>query len=189
MTQRDEWDAMAVVGSIARAHGNKGDVIVNPETDFLEERFRAGAVFATWRGNALEHIVVDSVRFQQGRPVMHVRGVDSIEAAEALAGAEMRIPVAELIALDEGRYYRHDLVGCRVELVDGLKVGTVASVESDAGNDRLVVEGERGEVLVPMAAPIVRRVDIAARRIVIDPPEGLLELNERSGTRRTRDRT
>jgi 16S rRNA processing protein RimM len=177
VTDRAAWDAMALVGYIARAHGNRGDVIVNPETDFLEERFRPGAVLATWRGGRVEPVVVEQVRFQQGRPIVHLRGVDTMDAAEALANTELRVPMAELTELGEGRYYRHDLIACRVETTDGTLVGQVVHVESDTGNDRLVVKGAGGDVLVPMVAAIVVRIDLAAKTIVIDPPAGLLDLN------------
>lgn len=181
---RAEWDAMALVGSIARAHGNRGDVIVNPETDFLEERFRPGAILWTWREGRRQAIAIETARVQQGRPVVHLRGVDTMDAADALAGCELRIPVADLVALGEGQYYRHDLVGCRVETAAGALVGTVEHVESDTGNDRLVVRSPRGEVLIPLAAPIVARIDPKAALIVIDPPEGLLDLNEPARDRR-----
>ena len=177
MNGRADWEHMALVGYIARAHGNKGDVIVNSESDFAEERFRPGAVVWTRRGTEVEPVAIEAVRFQQGRPVIHLHGIDSIDAAEALAGAELRIPVGDLVPLEDGRFYRHDLIGCRVETIAGALVGTVADVESDGGSDRLVVNGPRGEVLVPMAAPIIARVDLAAALIVIDPPDGLLELN------------
>ena len=106
MTERAAWDAMALVGYIARAHGNKGDVIVNPETDFLEERFRPGAVLSTWRAGRVEPVVVERVRFQQGRPVIHLKGIDTMDAAEALAKTELRVPLAELAELGDGQYYR-----------------------------------------------------------------------------------
>jgi 16S rRNA processing protein RimM len=98
--------------------------------------------------------------------------------AEQLAGAELRIPAADLTPLPEGTFYRHDLIGCEVTTVDGRHVGPVVGVEGTAAGSRLVVEGPRGEVLVPLAAHICVVVDPAARRIVVDPPEGLLALNE-----------
>jgi 16S rRNA processing protein RimM len=179
MTPREVWDAMALVGTVARPHGLRGDVVVNPETDFVDERFRPGEALSTWRDGRIEEITVEAVRLQQGRPVLHLRGVDSIDAAEALAGTELRVPLDRLMPLAAGQYYRHDLLDCRVETVSGAVVGSVHHVETDAGNDRLVVRGARGEILIPMAAPICVRIDPAARLIVIDPPEGLLDLNER----------
>jgi 16S rRNA processing protein RimM len=93
---------------------------------------------------------------------------------------ELRVPVGELEPLPDGMFYRHDLVGCRVETAGGQAVGDVVKVEGDLGASRLVVDGPGGEVLVPLAQAICVVIDIAARRIVVDPPEGLLELNRRT---------
>jgi 16S rRNA processing protein RimM len=172
------WDQMAIVGRIARAHGNRGQVIVNAETDFAGERFRAGARVFVLRAGRVEPLTITSVRFQGARPVIALAGVDTMDAAEALAGAELRIPAEQLVALSPGVYYQHDLAGCRVETPDGGLVGVVERVEGDAGGHRLVVRGARGEILIPLAAAICSLVDPAARRIVVEPPEGLLDLNE-----------
>jgi 16S rRNA processing protein RimM len=175
------WDEMAVVGRIARAHGNKGQVIVNLETDFPEQRFRVGAeLFVQRQAGTSERIVITSVRFQQQRPVIGIAGVETMNDAEALAGLELRVPREVLVTLPPGMYYHHDLVGCRVETTAGAMVGTVGAVEESAGGNHLVVDGARGEILVPLAPAICRAVDIAAKQIVIAPPDGLLELNEKS---------
>jgi len=168
---------MAVVGRIARAHGNRGQVIVNLDTDFPETRFRTGAELFVKRGAAVERMVVATVRFQRDRPVVGFDGVDSMNAAEALAGLELRIPADRLAALPDGSYYHHDLVGCVVSTTAGETVGEVEGVEGTAGGSRLIVKGPRGEVQVPFAIEICRVIDPAAKRIVIEPPEGLLDLN------------
>lgn len=172
------WDDMAVVGRIARAHGNRGRVIVDVETDFPDERFRMGAEVFVERSGRVEPLKVASVRFQRGRPILGFAGVDTMDAAEALAGAELRIPVEWLLALPPGTFYRHDLVGCRVETREGRTVGTVREVEGRTGGQRLVVDGARGEeILIPLAADICTRIDPGAGLIVVAPPEGLLDLN------------
>jgi len=172
-----DWETMATVGRIARTHGNRGQVIVNPETDFAGERFRVGRVLHLRRGAAVATLTVDAVRFHQGRPILGFREVATMTEAAALAGAELRIPPGDLVRLPEGRYYRHDLVGCTVTTVSGGVVGTVARVEGGWHGSHLVVEAGGGEVLVPLADAICVRVDTAAREIVIDPPAGLLDLN------------
>jgi 16S rRNA processing protein RimM len=172
-----EWDEMVVVGRVARPHGRHGQVVVNPETDFLEERFQPGTVLFTLRDGAIETLRVETARFQRGRPIVGIDGVGSITEAEGLAGLELRVPLADLAALPAGSYYRHDLVGCEVALVSGQRVGHVRSVEGDSLGSRLVVATSEGDVLVPLAAHICVTVDPGARKIVIDPPEGLLELN------------
>ncbi len=169
---------MAVVGWIARAHGNRGQVIVNPETDFAETRFRPGAELYVSRDGAVTPLTVTSVRFHRERPVIGLAGVDSMDAAEALAGLELRVPASTLAPLPAGTFYHHDLVGCRVETPDGREVGTVAAVEGAAGNSRLVIDSVDGEILVPLAVEMCPTIDIAGRRIVVDAPEGLLDLNQ-----------
>lgn len=169
---------MAVVGRIARAHGNKGQVIVNLDTDFPEQRFKAGAELFVERGGKVERIAIAAVRFQHDRPVITIDGVETMNDAEALAGLELRVPREMLAVLPDGMYYHHDLVGCAVDTVDGTQVGTVSGVEESGGGHRLVVKGAKGEILIPFATEICRSVDLGRKRIVIAPPEGLLELNE-----------
>jgi len=174
-----EWDRMVLVGRVARPHGLRGHVIVTPETDFVEDRFKAGATFWTRSERGQEVLTVNSARVQNGRPVIGLEGFGSIEDVERLAGLDLRIPEDSLLPLDPGAYYVHDLVGCAVQTISGEPVGEVRRVEGGAGASVLSVEGRRGEVLVPLAADICVEVDIAGRRIRVNPPEGLLELNQK----------
>jgi 16S rRNA processing protein RimM len=171
------WDDMAVVGRIARAHGNRGQVIVDPETDFPEERFKPGSVLQIRRGNATESVEVENVRFHRGRPIISLAGIDTMDAAEALAGRELRVGPDALQPLPEGSFYRHELIDCVVETRRGEVIGRVISVEGDARGSRLVVESRNGEILIPLAEDICVAVDVAGRKILVEPPEGLLELN------------
>jgi 16S rRNA processing protein RimM len=170
---------MVLVGRIARPHGIRGRVIVTPETDFVEDRFQVGATFWTRSDHSDEVLTVGSVRLQSGRPVIAFEGFATIEDVERLAGLDLRVPEDALQPLPEGTYYVHDLVGCVVDTTSGERVGEVRRVDGGAGASVLSIEGAKGEVLVPLAADICVEVDIAARRIRIDPPEGLLELNQK----------
>ncbi len=172
------WEQMALVGRIVRPHGLRGDVVVHPETDFVEERFRRGALFWTRSSNGESPVTVATSRVQSGRPVIGFEGISSIEQAEGLVGLELRVPEETLQPLKEGVYYRHQLEGCLVTRRSGEEIGTVAKVEGGAGGSRLVIESTRGEVLIPLATEICVAIDVAAKRITVDPPEGLLELNE-----------
>ena len=109
----------------------------------------------------------------QGRLwALQVEGVADRSAAEALVGAEVLAPREELGDAEEGSHYWADLEGLPVVTTAGDPVGTVTGLYETGGVDVLVVTGERGEQLVPLA-PYVE-VDLAGRRIVVDPPEGLL---------------
>jgi 16S rRNA processing protein RimM len=152
---------------------------VNLETDFPLERFRPGAEIFVRRAGVVEPIAITSVRFQRERPIIGVAGIESVDAADDLIGAELRVPIDRLVSLPDGTFYRHDLVGCRVETGAGEAVGIVAAVEGEMGGSRLVVDTPGGPVLVPLAAEICPAIDPARKRIVIDPPEGLLGLNAR----------
>jgi len=171
------WGDMAVVGRIARAHGLRGQVVVNPDTDFPEERFQPGAEVFIERNGAAEPLRITAVRFHRQRPIIGVDGVATMNEAEALAGRELRVPVDRLAALPAKTFYRHDLVGCAVYAVDGSPIGEVSDIEGTLGGSRLVVDGPRGEILIPLAAEICRSVDVSAKRIVVDAPDGLLDLN------------
>ncbi len=172
------WDDMAVVGHVARPHGIRGDVVVNPETDFPEERFATGAELFVKRGTTVERLTVTHSRMQRGRPVIGLSGVADINGALEYAGLEFRVPVEQLVALPPGTFYRHDLAGCQVVTTDGTAVGTVRDVEGTMSGSRLVVESVDGaDVLIPLADDICVSISPGDRRIVIDPPEGLLDLN------------
>jgi 16S rRNA processing protein RimM len=171
------WDDMVLVGRVARAHGNRGEVIVDPATDFPDERFKPGSVVHVRRADAVEPVTIATVRFHRGRPIIGLAGIDTMDAAEALAGIELRIADAALQPLPAGSYYHHDLIGCSVETPRGETIGGVTAVEGDAAGSRLVVQTRYGEVLIPMAEGICESVDVSGKRIVVEPPEGLLDLN------------
>lgn len=167
---------LLLIGRVARAHGNKGQVIVNPETDFAGERFAEGNVLIVEHAGRQSERRIASVRFQQGRPIIALDGVDTMNDAEALAGAELKMPASALPPLPPRTFYRHDLVGCEVRTKDGRTVGTVTGIEGTLERSLLVIARQGGDVMVPMVDAICLSVDPAGKTIVIDPPEGLLEL-------------
>jgi 16S rRNA processing protein RimM len=173
------WDDAILIGVVARTHGNRGEVIVNSETDFPEERFYAGAQLMTRaKDGSFGTLEVASMRMHQSRPVILFKGIASMNEAELLAGTELRIAEDEGDAelLEEGEFFHRDLIGCAVVTEGGDVVGEVAAVEGDRGNTRLVVRSQRNELLIPLADEICT-VDVANKRIIVRPPEGLLELN------------
>lgn len=183
-------ERMALVGRIARPHGNRGHVVVNPETDFPDERFEIGHVVHAQVAGAVQPLVVTEMRMYRGRVIVGFEGVASIEAAERFRNAELKVSVDDLRALPAGTYYRHDLTGCRVVTVEGQPIGEVSRVDGTLERSWLVIvrraETDEGdghqasvtdEVLVPLTEHICAQIDVNQRQIVIDPPDGLLELN------------
>ena len=166
----------ALIGRVVRPQGNRGEVVVVPETDRPGERFKVGAPVTVVHDGRTRTLTVRESREHAGRWVVGFDGVRTIDDAEALRGAELVIDADALPALQDGRYYVHDLIGCAVETTGAARVGVVEKVDTSVGTTLLIVRAERGEVMVPFAEEICRVVDVAGRRIVIDPPEGLLDL-------------
>lgn len=168
---------MLLVGIVARTQGIRGEVVVNTTTDFVEQRFGEGGQL--WgrppAGGTPEALRIRTFRMHLGRPAVTFGDVATIDDAERFTGWELRVPESARQVLPAHVYYQHDLIGCAVETGAGEVVGTVKAIEGD-GQVRLVVAAPRGEVLVPFTQAFCE-VDLAARRIVIRPPEGLLEMN------------
>lgn len=170
---------MVTVGRIIRPHGNKGHVVVASETDFGDERFGVGSTLFIERDARVVPVTITASRPHDGRWVVGIDGVASIDGAETLRGHELRIPASEMKTLGPGAYYTHDLVGCVVRTTGGTTVGTIERVDLGVGIPMLVVGANSDEVLVPFTDAIVRRVEPADRLVEIEPPPGLIELNRR----------
>lgn len=172
----DEAPALLVVGRIGKPQGIRGEVTVEVRTDSPQERFADGAVLLTdppERGP----VTVASSRWQNGRLVVALAGVVDRSAAEALRDTLLQVDAATVPPPeDEDEFHDHQLRGLQAELEDGTAVGEVIDVLHLPHGDVLVVaRGEQSEALVPFVRAIVPVVDVAAGRLVLTPPEGLLE--------------
>jgi 16S rRNA processing protein RimM len=165
-----------VVGRIGRPHGVRGEVTVEVRTDDPDLRFAPGAVLLTepaGRGP----LTVAGRRWHRDVLLLQLDGVDSREAAEEVRNTELHVPVAELPQLDDPDvFYDHQLVGLTARLPDETVLGEVAGVRHEGADLLVVRRGEDGELLVPFVAAIVPTVDVAGGFVVVDPPEGLLDL-------------
>jgi 16S rRNA processing protein RimM len=160
--------ARLVVGRVVKPHGIRGEVVVHPETD-NPKRFEEGStMFAGDRP-----MTVRASRPHQGRLLVFFDGVEDRNAAELLRDVELEIDAADAGELPDGSYYPHELQGCAVVDADGRTLGTLLRVDENPANDLWVVSRDGEEVLVPAVKEIVRDVDLLARRVVLDPPEGL----------------
>ena len=173
-----EWGELVAIGVIAKSQGRKGEVAVNPLTDFPERFIGLRRVFIEGAGGEPVPFNVEAARVHKARPVVKLAGVSSISEAHALAGKEMRIPTSELISLPDGSFYHFEISGLRVMDRNRGFIGTSAEVLTTGGTDVLVVRSSDGEeLLLPFCSEICRRIDPDAGCIEVDAPEGLIEVN------------
>jgi 16S rRNA processing protein RimM len=164
-----------VVGRIGRPHGIRGEVTVETRTDEPDERFAPGAVLSV--DGPVAELTVDRTHWHSGRLLVTFRGVNDRNAAEALRGLLLEVERGEdELPADPDEFYDSSLVGCEVVGMDGVLVGSVTEVVHLPVQDLLAVRTpDDRDVLIPFVSAIVPEVDPAGRRIVIDPPPGLLE--------------
>ena len=170
-----------VVGHLTKAHGTRGDLLVQPLTDRPEEVFAEGkrVLIGDETGAPgavpLERVVTRGRPYKRGWMVS-LEGLTDRTAAEELRGRYLLVPATERGEPEEGEFFYHQLLGLRVETVEGEVVGRVREVYETEPQHMLEVKGEGRLHLVPFDRRIVKAVELEEGRLVIDPPEGLLEL-------------
>ncbi|MBK0867480.1 MULTISPECIES: ribosome maturation factor RimM [unclassified Saccharopolyspora] len=167
------------VGKVVKSHGVRGEVVVEVRTDSPELRFAPGAVLGVQRRAtaAPATLTVAAARPHAGRLLVVFEEVSGREAAEQLRGSLLTVGSDELEpTADPDEFHDHELEGLRVVLVTGEEVGVVREVlHTPAGELLSVGTPQDEEKLVPFVSEIVPEVDLAQGRVVLDPPEGLLE--------------
>lgn len=168
------------VGRIVKPHGVRGEVVVDVSTDVPEHRFAEGArVLLTGRVRPERELTVRWARRHGERLLVAFSGVEGREAAEELRGGMLVTRSADLPPTgDPEEFYDQQLEGLAVSTVDGTPVGTVREVAHGPGGELLVVARPAGggEAMIPFVHRIVTDVDLTAGTIVVDPPDGLLDL-------------
>ena len=165
-----------MVGRIGRPHGVHGEVTVEVRTDDPEARYAPGVVLATdpaERGP----LTLAGRRWHREILLLTFEGITSREAAEGLRNTELLVPVADLPPLeDPDVFYDHQLVGLTARLPDATVLGAVVGVGHEGGDLLVIARDDGGQLLVQFVRAIVPAVDLGAGYLVVDPPEGLLEL-------------
>ncbi len=126
-----------------------------------------------------EEFNIESFRFQKTFAIIKLKGIDTISQALEFVGEDIFCPVEEFSPVEQGEYRFHQIEGCTVVTQSGEQVGLVHDVIQVSENDLLVVHGSEGrEILIPLSQTICLKIDLEKKTIIIDPPEGLLDLDE-----------
>jgi 16S rRNA processing protein RimM len=168
---------LMIVGKVVRPHGIRGEVTVDVRTDEPTRRFVPGAVLQT-DPPEVGPLTIDSVRPHQGRLLVTFQTFADRALADNLRGVLLCVDSDEIpVPTDEDEFLDHQLVGLRAESPTGEVLGEVVRVEHAPASELLVVERPDGRTaLVPFVKAIVPEVDLSAGRVVLTPPEGLLDL-------------
>ncbi len=166
------------IARIVRTRGNRGEVLADLYTDF-PDRFNAlEEVWLEFADGRQLRMAVEETWEHKGRRVLKFAGVDDISSAEAYVGCWVEVPAGQAVKLPEGTYFDHDLVGCSVRDIHGNDFGVVDEVLRIAANSLLVVKGRGQEYLIPAVDNICIRISVEEKQILIDPPEGLMDLGK-----------
>lgn len=170
-------DDLIIVARAVRTRGLKGELIADILTDFPERFDQVSQLTGVGPSGERKQVELESHWFQKDRVVLKFAGYDNLETAQALVGYAFGLPAAERVELAKDEFYDWELEGCLVESKLGQVVGQVREVMRTGGVELLLVENEeQRETFVPMVASIVIEIDVARKKILIDPPEGLLDL-------------
>ena len=165
---------LVAIAKIAKPRGLKGEVVAGILTDFPERFEGLENVTAVLENGEHRELKIEEHWFQNDRIVLKFAEIDSIDEAEPLRNADVCVDEHEAVELESDEFFDWQLEGCEIVTVDGETIGKVRELMRTGGTENLVVDGEK-EFLIPFAESICVEVDIENKRIVIDPPDGLLE--------------
>lgn len=180
MAEGSSHPPFLVVGHLNKAHGKKGELFVWPLTDYPESHFVPGTVLfpgdesAEKPSASVPPLTIESVRPYRKGYLAGFQGIDDRTAADELRGRYLLRPFDAIDQLDEGEVFYHELLSATVVTAGGALVGEVREVFPLKPADLLRVVGPRGEVMIPFIDPFVVEFEREGRRVVIDPPDGML---------------
>lgn len=171
-----EESSFIALGKAVRTHGLRGDVKIFPYGETLSILAPGESLFlcSTQEGRGKE-LTLASCRTQGKLLVVGFKELTRIEDAQEIIGEEICIPEPRLPVPEEGEYYHYQLIGLTVETVQGQRLGILSGIIETGGNDVYTIDNEGKELLIPAVEDIILEVDLVRGRMVIDPPEGLLD--------------
>ncbi len=168
-------DDRVVIGRVVKPHGLKGEVVVEVLTDFPERFGEGSSVDLSLESDAVRPARILSSRSHGQRLLISFEGISDVAAAEKLRNADLSVSAQDVAVRPPGYVYHWDVQGAVAVDAEGVEVGRVTDLVDVAGRPLLVLATPRGPREVPFTAPIVVSVDVAGRRVVLDPPPGLLD--------------
>ena len=141
-------------------------------SDFAD---RFAGLKTVYLGRAYQPFEVEWTHHHKKGVLLKLAGVATPEQAEALRGALVFVPAAEAVPLSEGQYYWHQIIGLDVQTSDGRQLGRISDILRTGSNDVYVVRSDRGELLIPAIEDVVKEIDLARRRMIVEPMPGLLD--------------
>src|SRR5215475_4754839 len=169
-------DDLISVARIARPQGHRGEVIADLLTDSPERFASLDRTYVKRADGRILVLDLESSRTHKGRVALKFAGCDSINDAEELRDARVMVTRDQLVRLPEDAYFDFDLIGCEVVAVDGQQLGCVEGVQNYGAAPLLLVRDGKRELLIPLVLSICVEIDTGQKRIVVNPPEGLLDL-------------
>ncbi len=167
---------LITVGRIVKPFGVKGEMKIEPMTDFPERFKKLRNIFLVSPSGTQFETEVRSVRYDEGgNPYLFIRGYESPEKARELNGWFIKVPQEKTVPLPEGTYYHFELIGMEVVSEAGEKLGTITDIFETGSNDVYVMKQGRKETYIPAIKEIIKEVDRTRKRMVIHVMEGLLE--------------
>jgi len=166
---------MYTIGTIINTHGIKGEVKINPSTDF-NSRFNPGEiVYLPLKDKDLELIIKKSRNHKQ-QLLVQFEGYESIQQVEEWKGNHLYIKASQQKQLKENEYYYHEIIGCEMITTEGMRLGEITSILAPGANDVWVVQDEKEqEYLIPYIADVVKKVDVQNKKVIIELMEGLID--------------
>jgi 16S rRNA processing protein RimM len=174
----DAQSTLIAIARIARTRGNRGEVLADLYTDFPDRFNLLSEVWLESDDGRRQLIALENSWEHKGRRVFKFAGISDIGSAEAYVGFWVKVPVSQAMPLPEGTYFDHDLVGCSVEDTGGNRIGIVDEVLHIGENSCLVVRNLNRECLIPAVESICIRISTKEKQILVDLPEGLMDLGK-----------
>ena len=160
-----------VIGTVVSPFGIRGEVKVYLHTDHPERYNDLEEVDLKAPSGAVQRLKIDGVRFHKGAALVKFRGCNTMSSAEELRGSNLVVPESESVELHEDEFFIHELIGLRVYDVGGEDLGTVKEVIRGRANDAYVTD----KVTIPALKSVVRKVDLAGGKMVVELPESMTE--------------